>query len=73
MSTTGHTPSHTRNLVAQIAHDPETAEALFELLVLADAATPRGAALRNEAITSAYSYTRDCDVAAKEKAARIAA
>jgi hypothetical protein len=53
--------SHGRDLVAQIVQgDPEKAEVLVRLLALADASTPKGAAIRTDLMMFAYSYTDDC-------------
>lgn len=64
MQTSDNAPSHARDLVAQIVQDnPEMAEALVRLFVLADASTPKGAAIRSEALMYAYSFTDHCRTA----------
>lgn len=73
MSTLGSTQSHLRDLVAQLAADSEQAEALFRLLVLADSSTPKGAAMRTEAIKQAFFYTHECDDAVRQAAEKVAA
>lgn len=52
---------HARNLVSQIVReDPEIAAALIRLAALADGSTPKGAAIRREALLYAYEFTEHC-------------
>lgn len=73
MPTLNSAPPHLRDLVAQIVQDPDQADALFALLVLADGSTPRGAAIRKEAIKLSFVYTHEGDKAVEQAVAQVAA
>lgn len=61
MNTSQEPPSHARDLILLIIHDsPDAAAALVRLWVLTDNSTPKGAALRTDAMRFAYSFTDDC-------------
>lgn len=73
MPTFNSTSPHPRDLVAQIIQDTDQADALFALLVLADGSTPRGAAIRQEAIKLSFVYTHQGNEAVEQAAAEVAA
>lgn len=61
MNMTQVSPSHARDLVAELVHDdPNKAEVLIKLFALSDGGTPKGAAIRTDAMMFAYSFTDDC-------------
>lgn len=53
--------SRTRNLVADVIQDdPDRAAAFIELCSLIDNSTPKGSALRSDALRYAFSFTDEC-------------
>lgn len=64
--------SHRQHIVSEIVHgDPEIADMLFELLVLTDNATPRGAATRKDVLHDLYVLTPECFDECEKKERRL--
>lgn len=60
MATQNCAPSYRRHIVSHLTHDdPDAAEMLIELMIMADSQTPTGAANHSEVISQAYDLTDD--------------
>ena len=60
--------SHRHNVLSQIIqNDPDTAELVFELLVLTDQGTPEGRAAHADTLHECYTFTPDCYARCREK------